>query len=298
MTYSAVPIASPTKTPTGGSLPNGHLGNSGDQWGLTYTPYDEQGACKSADAVRADLIKIKAKGFTIVRVYSTDCSALENIGNAAADKDIQLKLILGVFISTDKGGIPGAQPQVTELTEWAHWDLVELIVVGNEAVGQGACTASELAAFIGSCKTAFKASGYKGLVTTTETLNIWQSNPGVFCDVVDVTGVNLHAFFNPDTEAADAGKLIKAQLEIADELCEGKYAVNLETGWPTYAKNDNGQPCNGKACASVENQAAAIASIKAEAGGISILFSYHDDDWKNPGFLECERSWGLKDFFN
>jgi exo-beta-1,3-glucanase (GH17 family) len=202
-------------------------------------------------------------------------------------------LILGVFISQAQGGVSGAQSQVTEILAWAQWDLVELIVIGNEAVSQGACTASELAGFMSSCKSSFQSKGYKGLITTTDTLDIWQENFGIWCDVIDVTGVNLHAFFNADTVAKDAGTLIKAQLELADNLCPGKYAVNLETGWPTSASG-----CNGQACAGISEQSAAIASIQAEVGGISVLFSYTDDAWKDPGFLSCERSWGLKDFFN
>jgi len=289
---SSTPTA---KVSTGGSLANGQLGTTGPIWAVTYTPYDEEGNCKTADAVAVDIKIIKNKGFGVVRVYSTDCDALPNIGSACRDN--KMKMIAGVFISKDKGGISGAQEQVTDLVAWSEWDLVDLIVVGNEAVTQGAASPSALAGFISSCKSSLSGAGYSGPVTTTEPLDKWQANSGLWCDVVDVVGCNLHPFFNAETTAANAGTLVKAQLELADNLCPGKYAINLETGWPSHADDGHGNSCNGLACAGVSEQAIAIKSIAEHAGGKSVMFSFGNDAWKDPGFLDCERSWGAIDLF-
>lgn len=289
-TYVAASPSASTVS-SGGSLPGGELGSSGNQWGITYTPYTSAGLCKTAEEVVADITLIKAKGFEIVRVYSTDCSALTNIGSACAAKDIQLKMILGVFIDSTHG-IAGAQEQVTEITAWAQWDLVELIIVGNEAVGSGACDASTLAGFVSSSKSAFKSAGYTGPVTLTETMNIWQENIELFCGVVDIVGTNIHAFFNPDTVAKDAGKFVKGQLELADNFCPGKYAINCETGWPSYSSE-----CNGLACGGVQEQADAIKSLTEEVGGKSVMFSFANDDWKPAGQFGCEKSWGAIQLF-
>jgi exo-beta-1,3-glucanase (GH17 family) len=200
-------------------------------------------------------------------------------------------MILGVFIDKDHG-IGGAQEQVTEIIAWAQWDLVELIIVGNEAVGSGACDASTLAGFVSSSKSAFKGAGYTGPVTLTETLNIWQEYTELFCSVVDIVGTNIHAFFNPQTVAKDAGKFVKSQLEIADAFCPGKYAINCETGWPSYSTE-----CNGLACGGVQEQADAIKSITEEIGGKSVMFSFTNDKWKPPGAFGCEQSWGAIQLF-
>src|SRR5262249_50782170 len=80
--------------PSSGSHPNGHGGapgitSNGDSWGMTYSPYTAQGGCKDAGTVAADLAIIAQKGFTSVRVYSTDCNTLENIGGAARNNGLK-----------------------------------------------------------------------------------------------------------------------------------------------------------------------------------------------------------------
>jgi len=223
-----------------------------------------------------------------VRVYSTDCSALDFIG--AACDDNKIKMIIGVFLEKDKG-IPGGQEQVDAIVAWARWDLVELAVIGNEAISSKAVTVGDLTAFISSSKQAFRNAGYNGPCTTTEPLDTWQANVGSWCDIVDVVGVNLHPFFNPDTVATDAGTFTAGQLSIADNLCPGKTAVNLETGWPS------GGSCNNMACPGSTNQAIAVKAIVDEVGHRSVMFSYVDDTWKEPGDFECEQTWGLIHLF-
>ena len=139
----------------------------------------------------ADIASIAGKGFTTIRVYSTDCSTLANVGTAARSNG--LKLILGVFISST--GISGAEGQVTDIVSWAQWDLVELVVVGNEAVFNGYCSASALAGFVSSTKGTLSGAGYTGPVSTTEPIETWLSSGSAFCGVVDVVAANLYAFF-------------------------------------------------------------------------------------------------------
>lgn len=254
---------------------------------MTYTPYDNSGSCKSAPEVYADIALIKLKGFTSVRVYSTDCSTLENVGGACEVSG--LKMILGIFVSDT--GLSGAQEQVSQITAWGKWELVELIVVGNEAVFNGYCTASELATFISSCKSTWSGAGYSGLITTTEPLGTWQESTGALCEVVDVVGCNIHPFFNPDVSCDNAGDFTKSQLDIVDGLCSGKSGINLETGWPSAGT------CNGKACPGSSEQATAIAGIKSAVGGKSVMFSFTNDLWKALGAFDCEQSWGIIDLF-
>ncbi|OAP57749.1 hypothetical protein AYL99_08487 [Fonsecaea erecta] len=279
--------------PSGGSN-SGSSGSSGisangDSWGMTYSPYTAQGGCKDAGTIAADMTVIAQKGFTSVRVYSTDCSTLENIGGSARDNG--LKLILGVWISAT--GISGAQGQVHDIVAWAQWDLVELIVVGNEAVFNGYCSASDLAHFISSSAAAFKAAGYTGAVTTTEPLSVWQdtSSASAFCSVVDVVGANLYAFFNADVTADKAGSFIQSEIDILDSICSGKAVYVLESGWP-HAGN-----CNGLACPSPENQATALKGIQATAGAQVVFLSYEDEPWKEPGQFGVEQYWGCVNVF-
>lgn len=255
---------------------------------MTYSPYTSEGGCKDQGTVASDIAKIAAKGFTSVRVYSTDCSTLEFVGAAA--KTSGMKIILGVFISDS--GISGAQPQVDAIAQWAQWDLVELIVIGNEAVFNGQCSASDLAGFISSSKSTFKGAGYTGAVSTTDELSIWQSQGSAWCDVVDVVTANLYAFFNADTAAEDAGSFIQAQINDLSKVCPGKDVYVMESGWPSAGNS------NGKAVPSPENQATAVKGIQSAVGAKVVFFSFEDEAWKQPGQFGVEQHWGCADVFN
>jgi len=255
---------------------------------MTYSPYTSSGGCKDADTVASDIAAIAGKGFSTVRVYSTDCSTLANVGSAARTNN--LKLILGVFISST--GISGAAGQVSDIVQWAQWDLVELVVVGNEAVFNNYCTASALAGFVSSVKSTIGAAGYTGPVTTTEPIETWLSSGTAFCGVVDVVAANLYAFFNAETTADQAGPFIQSEISELEGICSGKDVYVMETGWP-HAGN-----CNGAACPSTENQSTAINSIKSVVGAKVVFFSYEDDAWKVPGEFGVEQYWGCADVFS
>lgn len=263
------------------------VGSTGKHWAMTYTPYDTTGACKTADQVNSDVAEIAKKGFSSLRVYSTDCSALQNVGNAVAANG--LKMILGVFIAS--GDLSDAQEQVSQIASWARWNIVDLILVGNESIQDGYVSGSTLAGFVSSAKGAFKAAGYNGPVSTTEPLDSWQANTGVLCGVVDVVAVNIHPFFNAATDAAGAGAFVASQLKIVDGLCPGKQGYNVETGWP------NAGNCNGAACPGPILQSIAVASIIEAAGDRSVILSFANDDWKNPGPFNVEQHWGAIELF-
>jgi exo-beta-1,3-glucanase (GH17 family) len=140
-------------------------------------------------------------------------------------------------------------------------------------------------------KSSFSAAGYSGKCTTTEPLNTWQANSGALCGVVDVVGCNIHPFFNADVDASSAGDFTASQLKIVDGLCPGKTGINLETGWPS-----NGS-ANGKAVPGSSEQSTAVKSITESCGGRSVIFSYTNDLWKQPGEFGCEQSWGAVHLF-
>ncbi|KAG5301053.1 beta-glucosidase, mycelia-enriched transcript [Histoplasma ohiense] len=259
----------------------------GEKWGMTYSPYTNNGQCKGAVAVAADIALIKLKGFRNVRVYATDCDTLQNVGNAC--KLNGLRMILGVFVSSK--GIQDAKNQIDDIVKWGHFDMVDLIVVGNEALHQGTATPGSLAELLDYAKGCFKGAGYNGPITTTEPLNKWQEAGKILCPHIDVIGANIHCFFNPNVVASECGNFIQSQMKILGEICPGKEAINLETGWPS------GGSSNGKAIASPEAQATAIKSIVKVVGSKSVFFSFTNDLWKNPGYLGVEQFWGCGDLF-
>lgn len=277
-----------TSTSTSAPQPSSSGLTGAGQYGMTFSPYTESGACMTQDQVTKNVKIIKDKGFNLVRVYSTDCNGLEYIGNAC--KELGMNMILGVYI--ESSGASGAQDQVTAITNWAQWGMVELIVVGNEAISSGYISAPELASFISSAKSAFQSAGYTGRVTTTEPIDIWQEyGVQTLCSPVDIVGANIHPFFNSETTAEQAGAFALAEYKILEGIC-GKDVLNLETGWP------NGGNPNGLAIPGEAEQNTAIHSIAQAIGSKSIFFSYANDDWKAPGAFGVEQHWGCADVFS
>ncbi|OTB06610.1 glycoside hydrolase family 17 protein [Hypoxylon sp. CI-4A] len=290
--YPTASSSSPSSSSSSSTpKPTGSLGgDAGKAWGIAYTPYqtDEAGGCKSKSEVYADIAAISAAGVKAVRVYSTDCDTLENVGGAAAEHGMHM--ILGIFI--DSPGCDASNPSVTEqisaIKNWGQWDIVDLISVGNEAVFHGYCEPSQLASLISQCKEEF--SGYTGPFTTAETVNIWQQSDfsSAICGVVDVAGANAHAFFNTETDASQAGQFVKSQLDIVDKICDDAYGVILETGWPS------GGVAIGLAVPGVSEQAEAVAGILKECGDKAVLFSLTSDAWKgHTTECQCEDKFGL-----
>lgn len=277
------------KKPSGGSS---NLQGTNDHYGITYTPYESSdGNCKSADAVDADIKSLKDSGFSIVRIYSTDCNTLETVGPACRKHGMEM--IVGVFVKSSgcTYDVPEIKEQVDKLAEWAQWDMVKLFVVGNEAIMNGFCSADQLRELVLTVKE--KCSGYSGRWTIAETLNIWE-RPEVsaaLCDVVDVTGANIHPYFNPNVSPETAGEFVSGQLSILGDICPGNVVINLECGWPTRGN------CNGAACPGEQEQITAIKSIRESCGDKTVFFSYEDDMWKDAGSCGCEQSWGSKACF-
>lgn len=279
--------AAPSATASSSSVVLG--GNGKSPWSLTYTPYNaETGDCQTADAVALEVAAIAAAGFTSLRVYSTDCDTLPNVGAAAAKHG--LKMIVGIYIGNAgcTNASPDVEDQIAQFRDWAQWDLVELFSVANEAINNGYCTAAEIAALITHVKA--ELPDYTGPFTTTDVVGVWQQD-GVaeaLCPVVDHPSANAHSYFTSTVSPEDAGEFVKGQLEIVEAACGGeKTAYILESGYPTAGSTI------GLNVPSAANQAIAIASILDVIGDRVVLFSMFDDKWKDPGAYGCEQSWGI-----
>ncbi|KAI1847320.1 hypothetical protein JX265_006440 [Neoarthrinium moseri] len=283
-TYPATSAPASSAKPSPSGLPSG---KGGAPWAITYTPYDSNGNCKSASAVTEDIKAISEKGISTVRVYSTDCDTLPNVGSACAAHGV--RMIIGIFIDAPgcTANNPTVSQQISSIKSWAQWDIVDMIVVANEALFNGHCQPSELAGLISQCKSSF--SGYTGPYTTTDTTGEWQKDEvkGALCGVVDLVGIQAHAYFNTETTAAQAGDFVLTQLQIANTVCPGKEGRVLETGWPSAGV------CNGAACAGEAEQAAAISSLLEKVADVSVFFSLTDDKWKSADTdCKCEQHWG------
>ncbi|OIW35232.1 glycoside hydrolase [Coniochaeta ligniaria NRRL 30616] len=267
------------------------IATSGNTLGITFTPYTTSGDCKSASDVLADITAIANAGITRVRVYSTDCDTLPNVGAAAAA--VGIKMIVGIFIGEVgcDNGSPDVAEQLAALKAWTQWSLVDLVVVGNEALFNNFCTVSQLHDLIVHVKSELSGTGYTGPYTTTDVVSAWITGDlSPICSVIDVVGANVHAYFNGGTTPEQAGEFVAGQLKIVEDVC-GLTGYILESGWPTQGK------CLGSACAGKEEQKVALTSIMDTCGDKTVFFSFKDDDWKPPGDCLCEQHFGTAELF-
>lgn len=266
-----------------------HASGSLGQWAITYTPYNPTtGDCQTATQVEADLLAISLAGFSTIRLYSTDCDTLPNVGASAATHG--LKIIPGIYVSATGCTIETAEiaEQVAAFQAWEHWDLVEFFAVANEALNNGYCSGSQLASLITAVKGEL-GSYYSGQWTTTDVVSAWQdeATAAAVCAVVDFPSANAHAYFTSTVSPSDAGAFVKGQLEIVEQACGGVSGYILESGYPTQGSDI------GLNIPSVANQAIAISSILDTIGDKVVLFSMYDDSWKSPGAYDCEQYWGI-----
>jgi len=252
------------KTPTGGS---------GKYWAITYSPFSDDHGCKSAEDIASDIADIASKGFSNVRIYSTECYGLKNIGKACRENGIGM--IVGLFIKD--GGISTSAQDLKDLIAWNGWDLVKAVIVGNEAIFNNYVTAGGLVEYISTVRQALKdGPGYTGPISTAETVGALESHPEL-CAAVDFVGVNIQPYFDGGRTSSEAGAFLKSQLQAAEKVCGGKEGYILEAGWPSAGKS------NGKAIASPEDQKIAVTSYEKNAPGHVSYFTYRNDGWKSPG---------------
>lgn len=270
------PAAPPKSSP---APPSSGSGSGASGLGISYSPYNADGSCKSADQVKSDFQKIS--DYSMVRLYGTDCSQVQNVMAAAKPKN--MKLFVGIF---DIANCASEAKTIVDAAK-GNWDMIDTVSVGNELVNQGT-PASSVVAAIGTARGVLKAAGYNGNVVTVDTFTAMIANPSI-CQASDYAAANCHAFFDGGKTADQAGSFVKDQAQRVKDACGGKRTVITESGWPWQGGS------NGVAVPSRANQQTAIKSLKDNFSKDLILFTAYDDMWKkdNAGTHGCEKYWGF-----
>lgn len=274
-------------------VPTSHASNVPET--ISYSPFNNDHTCKSADAVYADLAKIAAVGIKAVRIYGIDCDST-NIVQPACVK-LGLKMDQGFWIGPK--GADAIDTDVQTLISWVKnkhnndWSIFTTFTVGNEAISGGFTDGPTLLAKIKSVKSTLRAAGWTGTVTTAETPQAYISNPALCQDPngMDYVGVNEHPYFDSSSTAEEAGKVLLAQSLKVQQTCNNREVRITETGYPSAGNT------NGKQVPTPENQALAIASIIKETSGKAVMFTMYDDMWKDPGFRNVEQHFGIFHLF-
>ncbi|KAF9731698.1 hypothetical protein PMIN06_010924 [Paraphaeosphaeria minitans] len=256
--------------------------------GITYDPYKgttNNVDCKTADEITADFNTMK--NYKIVRIYGNDCGQIPVAVRAA--KQNGQKLMGGIYAPLqDVDSVVSALSDAVKNQNGGNWDIISLVSVENERVNAKAMTASDAQSTIDQARTALRNAGFNGPVGAVETVPAVIDNPGV-CSASDMVLVNVHAWFDPNTKAGDAGKFVKSEVARVKKACGNKRVVVTESGWPHQGDSHD------QAVASPDAQKAAIASIRAEFSSDMFLFNAFDTLWKSDdaSTFNAEKYWGI-----
>lgn len=279
------PTTSPTPTPSAAD-PVSSSGSDDNLHGITYSPYQGTGHCKSASEVNADFA-VFGPNYGVVRLYGVDCDQVASAYVAA--KKYGNKLFLGIF------DIDSVDSAIATIAAGINndWSIVDTISVGNELVNSGAMSPDAIIAVVTQARKALRDSGYQGPVVTVDTFVAVINHPEI-CNESDYCAISVHPFFDPNISPDQAGLFISTQIErVRAQLSDpSKRVVVAETGWPW-----KGNP-NGQAVPSMNNQAIAISSIMSsfsENPADFILFTAFNDLWKksDADTFFAEQYWGV-----
>lgn len=259
------------------SIPSGGAGGAK---GITYTPYANDGSCKSSSQIQSEVAELS--GFDVLRLYGVDCDQVAQVLKA---KSSSQKIFAGIYdVDNIKDGVSTLASAVKDNGDW---DDIYTVSIGNELVNAGSATPSQIGEYVKSGKSALKAAGYSGPVVSVDTFIAVINNPDL-CDHSDYMAVNAHAFFDGHISAGDAGDWVLLQIQRVYDACGGKKSVFItETGWPSKGES------NGVAVPSKENQESAVSSIKLSCGNDVTLFTAFNDLWKADGPYSAEKYWGI-----
>jgi exo-beta-1,3-glucanase (GH17 family) len=233
------------------------------------------------------------KDYKVIRIYGMDCNQIP-LAVQNAIKNGQ-KLMGGAYLDTSGGGedlsqVIQAYKSAIDQYAGGNWDVIQLFAVENERVNEHRMTSSQVVDAIGRARSQLQSVGYNGPVGAVETAPATIDNPAI-CGASDVVMVNIHAFFDRNTQAQDAGAFVKSQVERVKSACDNKRIVVTESGWPRQGN------ANGAAIPSPDNQRIALESIRANFNGDMFLFSAFDSGWKadSASTFNAERYWGVID---
>ncbi len=279
--YSAPDSSASSPPSPSASAPSGGSGAGAGASGyaISYAPYDSTGACKTADQINSDFGAFS--GYSMVRIYGTDCEQVPGVLKAAASKG--MKVFAGVY---DIASV-GPETQILIDAAKSNWDIIDTISIGNEVVNNGG-SASDVVNAVKTARSMLQSAGYNGKIVTVDTFTAIIDNPEL-CEVSDFAAANCHAFFNADITADGAGKYVAEEAQRVKKACGGKDVMITESGWPSA-----GDP-NGSAVPSPANQKAAVDSLRSAFSSNIVLFSAFNDAWKNDfvGSFGAEHFWGI-----
>ncbi|KAG9605505.1 cell wall glucanase, partial [Aureobasidium melanogenum] len=282
--------ASSSKAPASSAAASNGSGPQG--YGIVYSPYADNGDCKSQDDVNSDFAKIMAYAqnngdtYDFVRIYGTDCNQVSTVLNVCEKYD--LKIFAGVYNIWTPSAFT---EELSILTKAANgdWSRFNTISIGNEVVNQGKVAAGDVKGLVDQARGVLNGAGYTGPIVAVDTLVAMVANGADLCGASDYVAVNSHPFFDGSVLPENTGEWLLKGMEEVSSVCNGKETWITETGWPTQGDT------NGVAVPSVQNQKSTISSMKSVVSSNIIWFTAFNDMWKtnSASTFNAEQYWGM-----
>jgi len=253
----------------------------------SYTPFDkdqspfDQPFVLRPERIEADL-KLLATRFQCVRTYSM--TGLEAVPELA--RKYGLKLMLGAWVNRNP---LDTQVEVDALIKAANAnpDVVESVIVGNEALLRKEVTGDQLVALIGQVKAKIKQP-----VTYADVWEFWLQYPQV-APAVDFLTIHLLPYWEDDPAGIDDALTHVAQIrQVFGNKFAPKDILIGETGWPSEGRQRE------TALPSRVNEAKFIRGFVAMAeqnGWRYNLIEAFDQPWKRESEGAVGGYWGLYD---
>ncbi|EWC44592.1 hypothetical protein DRE_06673 [Drechslerella stenobrocha 248] len=269
-------------------------GSSGFGKGIVYSPYCKATGCKTKDTINKEIKKISetGEGYKYMRLYGTDCDQLPIVLSAAGK--VGMTVMLGIYDLASSDAVAKQTKELIAGVQAANkalgkpekdWSLVNAVSVGNEWLfnhpGDSPEKCLQLA---GQVRTELRAAGYNGPVTNTDVWTILRDKPQL-CGEDQIVTVNMHPFFDANTDAASAGEFLKRHVAELEKICK-KPVIVAETGWPNAGSQ------MAKAKPGVAEQAVFLKGAAANLKDYCLLSAY-DEDWKEAGLAGVEPHWGI-----
>ncbi|AET40504.1 uncharacterized protein Ecym_6110 [Eremothecium cymbalariae DBVPG len=246
--------------------------------GISYSPYQRNGACKPRWQVKSDIRKLS--GFDILRIYDPDCDVVSNLLSAMATHQ---KLLLGIY-NVDR---IAESIGIVDKALRGDFSKIYAVSVGNELVNDGKVSPAQIKTALDTARALLGSIGYTGPVVSVDTLVAVEAHKDL-CGLSDFIAVNVHPFWDGHVDPYNCGTWLQKQVENLVESCgNGKPILITETGWPT-----SGAPF-GSNMPNKVNQDICIDSILTTIGQQVLLFTMYNDYWKSPGSYGVEQFWGI-----
>ncbi|ODV89718.1 glycoside hydrolase family 17 protein, partial [Tortispora caseinolytica NRRL Y-17796] len=261
--------------------------------GLTYSPYNDDSSCKTADQVYADLQIIASKGISQIRIYGTDCNVFNTVAPAA--KKLGLTIMQGLYITA--AGIDSIDDGLSGFMSYAavndpSYSQFDSLTIGNEAVTNGWVTAEQLIEKTKQIRAKLAAVGFNKPIFTAEPPSAYIEHPEL-CSTTspfDRIGLNVHPYFDQYSSADQSYEFLASQDAAVNAACSGSAPhLIVETGYP------HAGDVYGLQVPSVQNQRISVKQILEYTAGNVVLFTMYDDFWKAPGPHNVETYFGLID---